>query len=305
MSCLRHLEERFPKPDEPMGEAWFMSEQREIYSGLLKSDPQQWPRKEWCDALEAIVSGPTSFGHIEEWSSWFGYLLYASLPLINTWELFSPYELLVSAVMVHCPNEQAAYSAWLPDILATLGRHPFDLSFWENERIRDDAFFAPLCHWPRGWALAPGGSIAAAFHLVAKYLDEALLPEWMAFVMAIKDVLWRAKIVECLRTSTCLFLEEGKGPADLHGWVSGGWNGAGSIRGTLNIGCEDTGIAYLSVSRREAVVDALRSSSRREDIAIWERDFFDVAAAIGEIDEIYDEFVESSRQVVTAYDLRP
>ncbi len=41
-----------------------------MFDVLMLEDATQWPRNELLEALDELTSGPTSFGHMPEWSEW-------------------------------------------------------------------------------------------------------------------------------------------------------------------------------------------------------------------------------------------
>ncbi len=62
-----------------MGEAWFMGTEREMYPELL-GDLNAVAIEDLQKPLGEIASGTSSFGPMEEWHSWFHYLLGQVLP---------------------------------------------------------------------------------------------------------------------------------------------------------------------------------------------------------------------------------
>ncbi len=67
---LGRMARTFPKPATPMGKAWFMGSEREMYPQLL-SDLDALPDDDIAKALEEIVSGFGSFGPLQEWVEWY------------------------------------------------------------------------------------------------------------------------------------------------------------------------------------------------------------------------------------------
>jgi hypothetical protein len=305
-AALARLAKRFSRPREPMGEAWFMGTTRRMYEGLMAPDPARWPLDELEGAIEALGSGPVCFGHMEEWNAWFPYLVHASIAAFGALEASFPYESLVSAIMVHCPDARATRygDGFLSDVLATVGRLPLDPRSWEDGRVRADAFFAPLIRPPRGLMIQPGGSFNAAFYLAAKYLDEDSLLPWIASIAAIEDPLWRAKFVECLCFTAPLLLEEGKGPADLDGWVGGGWGWSHWVKANSRIPGEAGNHEFLGAQRRDAIADALRATLGEGLMASWADDLMAIAMEVDGLEAVVDGFGEWSGQVATLYALR-
>src|SRR5262247_394870 len=74
-SSLRCMREQIKRPEEPMGEAWFMSEERLLYFEMMEQDPLKLSDRYLQNVLWEIASGTKSFGHLEEWDQWFRFLL--------------------------------------------------------------------------------------------------------------------------------------------------------------------------------------------------------------------------------------
>ena len=74
LEALSRIRDNFRRPSQPMGEAWFMGNERHMYTELF-ADIDVLPAKELVRPLEAIISGTNSFGYYEEWNVWYHYLL--------------------------------------------------------------------------------------------------------------------------------------------------------------------------------------------------------------------------------------
>jgi len=77
-ACAR-LTAAFPRPAEPMGEAWFMGGERKMFHNLM-GDLQLIPVEHLMDALNEMTSGMTCFGPYPEWIDWYHYLLGRLIP---------------------------------------------------------------------------------------------------------------------------------------------------------------------------------------------------------------------------------
>jgi hypothetical protein len=77
--ALKRMRKQIMKPEEPMGEAWFMSEERLLYSEMMEQDPMKLSDRYLKDVLWEIASGTKCFGHLEEWDQWFQFLLPAMI----------------------------------------------------------------------------------------------------------------------------------------------------------------------------------------------------------------------------------
>jgi hypothetical protein len=78
-AALARMRSHFPKPKEPMGEAWFMCDDRRMYTELL-GDLDALDARTLKEPLAEIAGGTGSFGPHREWQVWFHHLLGATLP---------------------------------------------------------------------------------------------------------------------------------------------------------------------------------------------------------------------------------
>src|SRR5687767_8541954 len=70
LTALQRMRSQFPKPSKPMGEAWFMGEERRMFTVLLPhlNDISTFDMQ---TPLTEIASGFSCFGPLEEWSDWY------------------------------------------------------------------------------------------------------------------------------------------------------------------------------------------------------------------------------------------
>lgn len=61
------MRDHFRRPAAPMGEAWFMGEERRVFDWLL-GNLDEFALEELRDPLEEIASGNSSFGSYDEWT---------------------------------------------------------------------------------------------------------------------------------------------------------------------------------------------------------------------------------------------
>jgi hypothetical protein len=198
-----------------MGEAWFMSEERRLFSGLMDEDPLRWQQDEVDSALFELSSGPGSFGPRREWLVWFGFLLPRAQSLIGDGQrpYFSGRWLhgaLATATFVHCPDPSLPN---LPlhvrrDLLDTLARTLFAAQYWNQGCIAPNQFFEPLGNSPHhGFYFDGGDALAASCLLVLKYLDAELIDGWLVSALGISDPNWRAAFVVWLAGSAPLIVD--------------------------------------------------------------------------------------------------
>ncbi|ALN92247.1 hypothetical protein LG3211_3293 [Lysobacter gummosus] len=265
--ALRRLRERAPMPKNPMGEAWFMGGERQMYTGLLQPDPRNWSRPELDNALDALTSGPRCFDHSDEWSEWFDYLLPRVLERTDDHHSF---ELLVSAVFVHCldPALPGRTPRFRRDLLDTLGRRLMVASYWNGaEADSDDRLLRPI---DGGfYKIGANGAISAACCLVLRYLDADCIDDWIGSVLAIDDAAWRCAFVVWLAGAAALILD-GEQPERMDNppYRNIGWDGHWLLDGSIparDLDPDATQFAFI------APPSAMRCSPRSNAGSIWRR----------------------------------
>jgi hypothetical protein len=102
-NALARLRIQFKRPSEPMGEAWFMGENRRMFHGL-NGDLCQLSARALQEPLEEITSGTSSFGPMAEWNSWYHYPLAQLLPRSHESFVDSLLESLVTGFIALHPN---------------------------------------------------------------------------------------------------------------------------------------------------------------------------------------------------------
>lgn len=195
-AALARLRAAFPRPREPMGEAWFLSEERHLYRNLM-GDLDQVDADEFCDALVETALGPSCFGPHAEWTDWYHYLLPRVLPRAHESIAFDDLlETLVTAFMAQHPDGVIAprYPGFVRDVLDTLGSCPMDRVCWSDEGLD-----VALClnksrnvHGLFDWADA-SGTLSCSLFLCLKYLPPEAVPAWLRSVLSIDDPHWRAQ----------------------------------------------------------------------------------------------------------------
>lgn len=251
-------------PAKPMGEAWFMGE-RSLYTDLLDKDASRWSQEVIESAMNSLASGPGCFGPRQEWTDWLHYLTPKLLPRIEDWRWAGLYESLVTAFMAQYPDERMdyPYDSFLEDTLATLGRIPMASANWTEEQIAENGVVPPILLTPNGPFLSCGGAMSAALFLHLKYLDEQVIPAWLASVLAIKDPVWRSKLVMWVAQSKALLLESGKQPLDLKYETDGGsgWYDCWCLRGSNpapQVDPSQVTLAFLNGARQQRFHDEFR-----------------------------------------------
>jgi len=251
-AALHRLKEYFCKPNAPMGEAWFMSDERRLYTELMLP-LSEWPEKALDDALAELASGPTCFGYRDEWTAWVRYLLPYVVEMGED-VLEQRFSSLASAVMVHwmdAGNAKAeGYAGFCEDLLATLGRGLCGAHF----RMQIDAT-------AYGNLLRSDGAFSALNSLVAKYVPIDQMAGWLKSVALVEEPAWRASWVRWLHLAAPLLLQPDSQPADLAEkgaswcWC---WSVTGSCPGRT-VDADARVIPFMGADRQRAFADGVRN----------------------------------------------
>ena len=152
-TALARLRSRVPRPNEPMGEAWFMGTERRIFHEL-EGNIAELSAWDLQTSLTEIASGTSSFGPYAEWNAWYHYLLGQLLPRSHEAFVSSLLESLITAFVAIYPNgvHSAPYPEFLDDALLTLGRSVMEPECWAGNEIVIGSFLHrsnnnPNCHF--------------------------------------------------------------------------------------------------------------------------------------------------------------
>lgn len=196
--ALGRLRAHFPRPTEPMGEAWFMGDERRMFRELLGSLDAITTR-DLQEPLAEIATGTGSFGPMKEWNTWYHYLLGALLP--RNHESFVSYllESLLTGFMAIYPNGiyREPYKGFREDVLLTLGRCMMDSMCWNGSDIAIGKVLRQSNNNPNHvwvWWDASGDFTASMFFCL-KYLPESSVEPWLRSVLDIPSPHWRAQVI--------------------------------------------------------------------------------------------------------------
>ncbi|MEO7716697.1 MAG: hypothetical protein ABIY70_10870 [Capsulimonas sp.] len=197
--AIERMTDYFPKPSFPMGEAWFMTDKRKIYSELMTTAPDDLPLENLIKYLDEIGSGTSAFGKLDgEWSDWLHYLL----PILaakaggrtSNGALATD---VISAFVTQYPNDVSdSYPDFRMDVLNTLGRWPMGAQFWDGDDLRPGTVLPgpPLegqqIHW---WET--DSDVSAVMFFLWKYLKPVEIDSWVGSVFAIKGAHWNANLL--------------------------------------------------------------------------------------------------------------
>lgn len=263
-AALERMERAFPKPERPMGEAWFMSAKRRMYPSLL-GDLDAVDDREISSALQEIATGPGGFGQREEWTVWFHHLLPRLVARDRPLQAFGGLEVLFTAFMVQHRDTDGPwpYPGFRADALATLGRSVMAPHLWPGGRL-DVAACLDKREWTSGlfgWHRV-GGLLSASLFLCAKYLPADDVPDWFGSVLAIPDLRWTAQALTWLVGADAIL-------AGGHAWpdalshadpFAADWDRSHALRGTPPPGVPPWGerAPFVPAENAASIVQAAR-----------------------------------------------
>ena len=266
--ALARMERAFPKPGEPMGEAWFMSRKRRMYP-LLLGDLDAVDDREIASALKELAGGPGCFGQREEWTAWFHHLLPRLVARDRPLDTYGGLELLFTAFMDQHPAADGPwpYPQFRADAVATLGRLVMTPRCWPGGRL-DAAACLGIWGMPspgglRGWYRA-GGLLSASLFLCAKYLPPGDVPGWFGSALAVPDGRWTAQVLTWLVGAHPVLAGEAVWPSALSysDPFAAGWYSSHALCGTPPPGATAPAggpSPFLPAENRAALLEAARA----------------------------------------------
>ena len=261
-AALARLRSHFSQPGYPMGEAWFMGEERRMFHDLM-GDVSGLTAWELQEALQEIASGTSSFGPHAEWNDWYHYLLGQLLPRSHENFVSSLLESLITCFFALYPNgvHRPPYKHFHSDILNTLGRCMMDPRCWNGGDIVVGSMLHRSNNNPnRVWCWwDASGDFSASMCLCLKYLAPPLVQSWLASVLAIPSPHWRAQVLVWLVGSNELLRGQVRWPSELkiEAHPSVGWEWSHCLRPELATSDESGATPVESFLPRAATEAAL------------------------------------------------
>ena len=194
---LRH---RYPRPSQPMGEAWFMGKERGTFGELPKREAVDLSWSELSFPLFEAMTGAQNFGDLKqernEWESWFFYYLaHYTSP-----QHFDANPMWVTGFVLFFPDSRHVRehdSQFLPDVLATLGRVILEPRFWTKGEINitrevDDTSSTRylFCDYQ-----TTNDLFSASMFMCWKYLHPEQIETWFGSVLEVQSAHWRAQLL--------------------------------------------------------------------------------------------------------------
>ncbi len=293
--ALARLQHAFPRPKTPMGEAWFMGDERRMFTHLM-GDLGTVSVADLQESLGEIASGTHSFGPREEWAEWFHYFLSRLIPRCHdSYARHSLLESLVTAFMSQYPDRATKdpYPGFRSDVLNTLGRGMMDRACWSGGRV----IIGKLLHrgvWPSGYWnwFDVSGDFSAAMFFCLKYLPPDHITPWMTSVLAIECPHWRAQVVVWLVGSHDVLSGAIRQPRDFRAISRPQieWEWSHCLSGN-RVGDETTS-QFLPDRNRRELRDVVASVVTEDVLLDWMLSFADYDYLEAELAELPDRFRE-------------
>jgi hypothetical protein len=269
------MDQAFRKPKKPMGEAWFISDERKLYRELL-GDFDLLSDNELLDPLREMI-GPSCFGSHDEWTEWFHYLLPRLVRREWGRTVYHPVELIISAFVAQHPDSggEMPYPEFTSDALLTIGRCIMAPDCWPdgvlhatrclNKSRRVDGTF--------GWYDADG-LLSASLFFCLKYLPCNQVTPWFESVFAIPNAYWRAQVVVWLIGAHPLLTGAIHQPSQLPevGPCKIGWDASYSLGGNYT-GNFDPPILltpFIPEVNKAAMLETIRDLDLNEFLLEWQ-----------------------------------
>jgi len=199
----------FPRPNEPMGEAWFQGDDRVMFTTLLEQPIAEAPIELIENVLWEISSGISSFGHRREWHVWFKHLLPHLIIRGNQAHAFHALvESTVTAFMnVFWNGITEEYPGFGADVFDSLALCLMAPDVWvesSNNQLQrphtyplflvgenDDGALEPL-FWHAGKS---NNQLSCMMFFGLKYLPTSKIPAWVSSLLAIENPYWKGAVL--------------------------------------------------------------------------------------------------------------
>ena len=200
MTSLKRMRERIKKPDEPMGEAWFMSRKRRLYSEMMEQDPLTLSSSYLGRVLEEIASGTKCFGHLEEWDQWFQFLLPALIERSHeSWVLE---DTLATFFNVFDNGITEIYDGFRDDVITSLSLCLMKSELWFDwvDEVTKMKTWRPRFLFDfgvtHGWNFQKtSAEVSISLFFCLKYLRPEEIASWVKSLVAINDPYWQAHLL--------------------------------------------------------------------------------------------------------------
>jgi hypothetical protein len=191
---LRDLAARFPKPSEPLGEAWFMSETRYLYDELNIGGIEAVSDEYLSGAFDEMVGGMTSFYEMDVWAQWYAYItpriLLSSRFLEHPYFIDTMWDGLIALSWYGQVKDVLHYEANFAHALAPIVMHQH---FWRDGRFHDTSGNRV---YAASWSVySLSSDFATSMFLSWRYLHPSAIESWLCSVLSIKEPNWRTQFL--------------------------------------------------------------------------------------------------------------
>lgn len=209
--AIERMRNHFHKPNYPMGEAWFNTKKRRLYTELIEMPLSEIKNSELSTyVLFDISSGTKSFGHRQEWDEWFKYLLPDLILRCQDFHYFSTMFVqdVVSAFMsVYWKGIPEEYEGFRTDVLNSLSICLMNEDLWFDGRSEIttmtfsrvkflDTYEDGKGRLRLGWDCGQSDeNLSAMMFFCLKYLNEKEIVSWVKSLFAISDVYWKGALM--------------------------------------------------------------------------------------------------------------
>src|SRR5215813_7733321 len=200
-TSLTRMREQIKRPEEPMGEAWFMSEERHLYTEMMEQDPLKLSDRYLKDVLWEIASGTKCFGRLEEWDQWFQLLLPALVEKSH-----AGFEFLEDAIgaffNVFDNGITEIYDGFRDDVISSLSLCMMKSELWfdwvdevTKMKTRRPKFLFDF-GVTRGWNFRiTRAEVSISLFFCLRYLRPEEIAGWVKSLAAINDPFWQAHLL--------------------------------------------------------------------------------------------------------------
>ena len=260
-----------------MGEAWFMAKKRKMHTRLMTEAISACDLEYLGHVLGEITSGTSSFGHLEEWDTWFRYLLPELVIRGHEEHAFDRLlEHTVSAFMqVYWTGVPPEYPEFRQDALDSVPISLMHPALWSanpgspSDPTKSIPTFLMREHNGRLFVEWYGvrraqPDLSAALFFCLKYLPHDEMPSWVNSLLSIEHPYWKAALLVWLAGAQPLLTATAPVAPSLVGSISGiGWENSHALGSPPSADGDNSWAGYNENSR---FLDATSTGAFWEEI---------------------------------------
>lgn len=293
-TSLNRMRELIKMPEEPMGEAWFISKERVLYWEMLEQDPLALSDIYIWKVLFEIASGTKSFGHLEEWDQWFQFLL-PSLIEKSREQLSHLEDTMGTFFSVFDNGITEIYDGFRDDVISSLSLCLMEGELWcdwvdeiTKMKTRRPKFLVDRGVLRRWSCRNAREEVSISLFFCLKYLHPEEIAGWVKSLAAIDDPFWQGHLLVWLLGFDDLINQ----PPATDQWIR---KGATSIRWQYDYLSDERD--FLPEVNVQTFLDSVRQEINAETLFRWV-DSFSQQPALKEtlcnIPDIYfDKFISA------------